>query len=286
MATDDVFYHVGESAAFVPTKHTEGPWDKRFQHGGPPAALLAGAIEQQLADKELQISRLSYNFLGPVPMGPLYVTTQVSRPGKRVRRIEAILTAKGVPVIIASAWAILPAPADLGVDTIEAVAPAAPEHLVTMDPTVYQEWNCGFLAATEWRFVHGDYRKPGPATVWVRPKVRLLAGRELSPVQQVALTADSANGVSSVLDIRSWTFTPPELTIHLLRPPVGEWLCLDAVSMVQPNSVGLAMATVFDRRGPVARSAQSLFVSRRENGGFSRDVQGPATTTGDRESAS
>lgn len=25
---------------FVPTGHTQGPWEPGFQHGGPPAALL------------------------------------------------------------------------------------------------------------------------------------------------------------------------------------------------------------------------------------------------------
>lgn len=263
MTADSVFYHVGESGAYLPTRHTEGPWDQRFQHGGPPAALLAGAVEQRLAGEDLRISRLSYSFLGPVPVAPLHVSTRIIRPGKRVRLIEATLTASGAPVIIASAWAIRPAPADLDADAAEAVAPAAPEQVTETDPTRYEEWDCGFLAATEWRFVNGGYRKPGPAVVWVRPRVGLLAGQRLSPVQQVALAADSANGVSSVLDIRAWTFTPPELTIHLLRPPAGEWLCLDAVSTVRPDAVGMAVATVFDRQGPVARSAQSLFVSRR-----------------------
>ena len=28
------------------TVHTTGPWDARAQHGGPPSALLARAVEQ------------------------------------------------------------------------------------------------------------------------------------------------------------------------------------------------------------------------------------------------
>ena len=37
----------------------------------------------------------------------------------------------------------------------------------------------------------------------------------------IAIT-DSANGVSSRLDIKAWQFVPPELTLHCLRPMLGE----------------------------------------------------------------
>ena len=111
--------------------------------------------------------------------------------------------------------------------------------------------------------MHGGYETPGPATVWLRPRVPLLIGEPMSPAQRIALTADSANGVSAVLGIDDWMFIPPELTIHFLRPPVGEWLCLAAESLVRTDGVGLATATVHDRTGPVARSAQTLLVSAR-----------------------
>ena len=34
---------------FVPTGLTRGPWDRGFQHAGPPAALLAHAVEAAAA---------------------------------------------------------------------------------------------------------------------------------------------------------------------------------------------------------------------------------------------
>jgi hypothetical protein len=75
--------------------------------------------------------------------------------------------------------------------------------------------------------------------------------------------ADSASGVSASLDVAGWTFLNTELTVHVLRPPVGEWLCLEAETTLGPGSVGLATSRVLDERGLVARSAQALLVARR-----------------------
>jgi hypothetical protein len=74
---------------------------------------------------------------------------------------------------------------------------------------------------------------------------------------------DSASGVSAALDVREWVFVNTELTVHVLREPVGEWICLDAATVLGPGSVGIATSTAYDELGPVARSAQALLVQRR-----------------------
>ena len=91
----------------------------------------------------------------------------------------------------------------------------------------------------------------------------LIAGEAISPTQRLIAIADYADGLSWRLDIGSWQFIPPELTLHILRPPRGEWICLDAVTDLQAEGVGLTTAHLFDQQGPVARSAQSLFIARR-----------------------
>ena len=52
-----------------------------------------------------------------------------------------------------------------------------------------------------------------------------------------------------------------ELTVHVVRPPVGEWVCLKAETILGNGAVGLAASEVYDERGLVARSAQSLLVT-------------------------
>jgi hypothetical protein len=60
-----------------------------------------------------------------------------------------------------------------------------------------------------------------------------------------------------------WAFINPDLTVYLHRLPAGEWVCLDAVTYVEPHGIGLAESRLFDERGPVGRAAQSLLLERR-----------------------
>ncbi|HEX3649428.1 MAG TPA: thioesterase family protein, partial [Pseudonocardiaceae bacterium] len=67
----------------------------------------------------------------------------------------------------------------------------------------------------------------------------------------------------SRLDLRQWLFINTELTVHLWRVPGGEWIGLDATSVLGPTGVGLATSTLHDAAGPVGRGAQALLVRPR-----------------------
>jgi hypothetical protein len=74
--------------------------------------------------------------------------------------------------------------------------------------------------------------------------------------------ADFGNGVSSELEFGSYLFINPDLTVYLLRDPVGEWVCLDARTRFGPPGTGLAESALWDERGRMGRALQSLFVER------------------------
>ena len=71
---------------------------------------------------------------------------------------------------------------------------------------------------------------PGPVGVWIRLAVPVVDGEEPSGVQRVAAAADFGNGVSASLDHDQFLFINPDLTIHLLRPPTGEWVGMRTAS--------------------------------------------------------
>jgi hypothetical protein len=121
----------------------------------------------------------------------------------------------------------------------------------------------GYLDAIEWSWIHGSLEEPGPATVWMRPRVSLVPDEPLSPLQRLLVCVDSASGVSATLDIRTWQFMNTELTAHVVREPQGEWICLRALTTVGGGAAGLAQAEVFDEHGFVARTAQALLVRPR-----------------------
>lgn len=264
----EAFFLPDAADTYLPTEHTEGPWDPRFQHGGPPGALLVREIERLVGDENLLLARITGEILGPLPREPLRIRSWVDRPGRRVRLVCAELSHQGRPVMVTRAWAVRPVPVDLpAVPPAEPAPPpagspppAGPETARPWDPPPGTSWECGFLAATEWRFVQGGYGQLGPAVAWVRPRMPLLPGESMSPAQRVVFAADSANGISAVLDLGRWLFIPPELTVHIGRPPTGEWLRLAATTSLPPGGTGLTVAELSDRLGPVARSAQSLLV--------------------------
>lgn len=246
---------------FRATLHTQGPWNPSFQHGGPPGALLVRQIERCSPRPDMMLARISIDILGPIPITTLHAHARIIRPGRSVEQLEATLEHDGRAVMRATAWRVLlPTTHPTSVDEPELPPPLpTPEFTSAISP----EWACGFLEATEWRYVHGSYNQPGPATAWVRMRYPLLPDEEVTPTQRLVLTADSANGVSSPLDIRSWQFIPPELTLHCLRPPIGEWIYMDARTLMQAEGTGLSTANLYDQRGLAARLAQALLITQR-----------------------
>lgn len=258
-STDDAFYLPLADGRWSSTVHTTGPWDERFQHGGPPSALLARAVERCEPRDDAVVARMTVEILGPVPVGQLEVRARVLRPGRSVELVEAVLSADGRDAARAAAWRVR--------RTEQAGVPprhTAPPPLPGVTPATLPRggWIDGYLSAVEWRFVQGRFDVPGPATVWSRLRHPLVPGEEPSPLQRVLAVADSGNGLSSELDL-SWHFINPELTVHLHREAVGEWVCVDAQTAISRGGAGLATTVLSDIDGPVGVGAQSLLVAPR-----------------------
>ncbi|MBJ8346131.1 thioesterase family protein [Antrihabitans sp. YC2-6] len=253
-----------DPSRFESTDITRGPWSPDAQHGGPPSALLGHVIERCEPREGFQIGRVAVEILGPVPIAPLTVTAQVTRPGRSVELIEAKITAAGVPVLKANAWRIKRAEPTLELD--ESVLPRGnrpgPEHSVAVSsfPSVQP---VGFHTAIEYRFITGSFVDPGPAVCWIRLKYPIVAGTDPSPLERTLAAADSGNGVSATLDWSRYLFINTDLTVTLHRQPIGEWVCLDAATYPQPHGLGLAESALFDEQGPLGRSTQTLLVGRR-----------------------
>jgi hypothetical protein len=259
--TQPIFTVEGERV--IASELARGPWDPNAQHGGAPAALIMRAFEQLEPDPSLQLARVTYELLRPVPLGQLRLSAQVVRPGKRVQLLEASLfTPDGTEVVRARALRIRRAaveavatdePVPPGPATAELGAPGPGDPGVTMFAP----------SALELRFIEGAFREPGPATAWFRMHVPLVAGESPSPLQRLAAAADFPNGIGSILSWSEYVFINPDLTIYIEREPVGEWICLKAEMRVRNGGVGFAEAMLFDEQGRVGRSLQALLIMPR-----------------------
>ncbi|MEO7105132.1 MAG: thioesterase family protein, partial [Rhodoferax sp.] len=103
----------------------------------------------------------------------------------------------------------------------------------------------------------------GPCAVWFRLRHPLVEGQTPSAYQRVAVAADSDNGISAVLDYERYSFVNSDLSINMLRPPVGDWICLDARTWLASNGCGLAESALYDQQGLIGRATQSLAVKAR-----------------------
>jgi hypothetical protein len=257
-----VFLQTGEND-FVATEIARGPWDPNAQHGGAPASLLAHAFERLPGEDGLVIARITYEFMRPVPLGPLTVRAGVSRPGRRVQLLEASIFAHDdVEVVRARALQIQRAqgvpPEVFPVDAV----PAGPERGVAND---YPATGTRLFAidGVEIRFVAGKFMDPGPSSAWFRLRVPVIESLDPTPLQRLTAAADFGNGISTPLPWDGYLFINPDLTLFVEREPVGEWICLESSTRIAAGGVGLSESVLYDERGRVGRAVQSLLIARR-----------------------
>lgn len=260
MAADAVFF--GENGRFLATELARGPWDPDAQHGGAAAALLAREFEQLATPEGLIIARVTYEFLRPVPLGELAVTAEVIRSGRRAQLLEGSIRAPdGTEVVKARALQVRRA--EVEAPTPDDRPPEGPEHgrelpapfTVVKSPTFGPD-------AIEIRIVRGTFNG-GPATAWFRLRVPLVAGEDPTPLQRLAAAGDFGNGISTVLPWDEYVFINPDLTLYLDRPAAGEWICLEAQTIIPRDGVGVAESVIYDMRGRVGRAVQALLIARR-----------------------
>lgn len=264
MSAEAVF--VSSNGRFVATELARGPWNPGAQHGGAPAALLMRAFEQLPAAEELSIARVTYELLRPAPVGELEVSAEVVRRGRRVQLLEgSIRTPDGTEVVRARALQVrladpsaartAPVPPPPGPEQGREHGPGGEGFTPPYRPMFAPD-------AIEIRFVRGIFGS-GPSTAWFRMRVPIVGGEEPSPLQRLAAAADFGNGISAVLSWEEHMFINPDLTLYIERPPAGQWVCLEARTIVAPDGIATAESVLYDERGRVGRAIQALLVAPR-----------------------
>ena len=87
--------------------------------------------------------------------------------------------------------------------------------------------------------------------------------RSPRPLQRTVAAADFGNGISSAHPFEEYLFVNCDLSVHLHREAEGEWIGLDARTVVGPQGIAQAVSVLHDERGPIGHAAQTLFVERR-----------------------
>lgn len=245
---------------YVPSEHARGPWDRSAMHGGPPAALMAGVMERLPTEAPMAVVRVTVEIFRPVPLRPVEVSARIERPGHRVQLLTATLTDGNTELCRATAWRMRIADLDLGDQAPPTVPFARPD---TSTPHIPESDDPAFhRTGVEMRYAQGSFIEQGPAIVWMRLTIPLVAGQPTTPLQRAIAAADFGNGVASALPWGQYLFINTDLTVYLHRQPEGEWICLDASTDVDRRGVGVAHSRLYDERGPIGRSLQGLFIDK------------------------
>ncbi len=252
------FERLGDGA-FWPTDAVQGAWNTAEQHIAPSLGLLAHLIEQDRdarRDDGLVIGRASYDILGVLPIQAVEVGIRVLRPGRTIELVEATLSHAGRAAVVLRAW--LMQAADTSAIADGDLAPMRPveEHPV-WDPA--DVWPGAFVRSGDFRRIE---QRPGRASTWTRPHLPLL-DEPISATARALGLIDLANGMTQRAPIAETFYPNVDLTAHLFREPVGEWIGMDTTVTFGAGGIGVTHSVINDEAGPFGVSMQSLTVRRR-----------------------
>ncbi len=254
---------VPDDGAWRPTGYSRGPWSPHSLHGGPVAALVVRELERVEAPQPVRLARVTVELLRPVPLEPLRVSTEVVRPGAKVSTVDArVTTPDGQVVVMARAQRIRTADVEFPDGAVES-PPPLPDAASDTSAWPGASRVAFHSHATEHRYVEGHFGGIGPAVDWIRLNVPVVLDEDPSGWQRAAAIADFSNGISAVVPFDGTSmFINPDLTVHLWREPVGEWICSEAVTRTSGTGIGMAETALWDRSGRIGRGLQSLLLDR------------------------
>jgi Acyl-CoA thioesterase N-terminal domain/Acyl-CoA thioesterase C-terminal domain len=238
--------YIRDGDAFVATSSTGGSWHDHAQSGGAVLALLGHVIEDVPTLRPMSLSRLTVDIVQPVPVGErLHVATEILREGKRIQLVDLLLRAGDTVTTRARALRVrdrdvrglpgLPSSTSL-VNPSSSLPPPRDFASVEDHPGV-----ADFL-----RFGAEMRRSVGPIdgvhAVWCRLRVPVVAGERVRATSLAALPLDIVNLLGVDLDPTRATAINPDVSGHLCRGPVGEWVALSG-NTYYAHDVGRGVST-------------------------------------------
>ncbi len=251
------FYRALGGGAYESSIHAQGAWNAHEQHMAPVAGLLTRELELHRPRPDLRMARINFDILGLIPAGRFEVETRVIRPGKTIELLQAEMIADGRVAVRATAWRLQRGES-------AAVAAAEDEPMPAVEDTAPWEgmsaWPGGYIESLQMRVVDGH--RPGRGQVWIRSPYDMVEGEPTTDMVRLMGLVDTANGIAFRVPPGpgSYMFPNVDLSIHLHREPVGEWLGLDTSVSFGADGIGLTSTVLNDGRGPFGRAAQILTV--------------------------
>lgn len=216
-------------------------------HGRLLAGLAARAIEEEAADHEFRVARLTLDMFRSPPMDPFQVATRVVRGGRRVRVVEVSISCNDVEV--ARAYVLLlragPHPAATLWRAPDWHVPA-PDELVAPEESSGSGWEIRLITP-------GGFWTSEQKQLWARDTWQLVAGEEMSPLVRAALAADLPNPLANS-GAEGLQFINADLSLFLSRSPVSEWIGLEVAGHLGHDGIAIGTCKMYDTAGAIGYS--------------------------------
>jgi len=220
-------------------------------HGGVVSGLLTSELEALGTQQGYgqPVSATAY-LVRPAPRDPFETQIEIVRDGARLTVLENSLIAGG-KLRSKVSMAFLK---DVSVPGI------VPEADHASDPNALTAWDFQPVFDTKTYLSAVEVRDDRAAhMVWVRP-IQPLVDTQALFGQTIAI-ADYATLFSTYLAgerPKAGGWPNADISLHLSRLPESEWIGVRPRSSWYPNGTGLTEAEIFDTRGWIGRSCQSV----------------------------
>jgi hypothetical protein len=233
---------------WLPRQLAAGPFNGL--QGGAVAGLLTAEIEARGREDGwgIAVSAAAW-FLRPTPIRPLRTQVSVLRSGGRVSVIDNSLTPVGEDQPCATVRVTL-----VQERAIE-VPGHVPARMPAGDPTAFPQVAPPAPHGGPW-FMDAMAVRPAGAVTWFRLKEPVIDGA--GPLSLVLGPADWAHGIARPM--RGVVADPnPNLTVHLARPPQGDWIGVMPETRWEPaRGIGMGRGVLLDREGEIGSVSMAV----------------------------
>ena len=245
-------FFVAEGDTFVPLPIARGPWGQTIS-GNYLGGLLGHVLERDAGDPDFQPARLTVDLFRPAALAPLRVDTTLTRQGRRLKLVDAVVTQEDT--VVARASALFLRRGEQPADEIWTTPVTMPPVPPTPDPIPRG------LATLVWTYGSTEHvpgpgfglqawEHTGPKHIWVRDIRPLVAGEPLTPFTRAAMAGDMASSLTHYGPM-GLQFINADYTLTLSRLPEGPYLGLAALTHYSHAGVATGVATIVDESGAI-----------------------------------
>jgi hypothetical protein len=258
--------YLPDGDGYVGTLLTQGGWHPEQANGGAVLALLGHCLEGVPSLVPMLVSRFTADLVRPVPLGRrVHVEHEIVREGKKIQVVRQHLLVDGVEHVRATALRLRVEDMS-GPDVPSSTTDDRPgDALLPLGEGTSHRGNPlapGFLDGIDLR--RTPLRDGSGFGSWLRLDAAVVAGEPVRDTARLTVGFDFVNLIGVDVKPDDLTLINPDVTAHVLRAPVDEWIAIVGDTRFEPTlGRGVSTGTLSDSAGPFAIVSISQLIQRR-----------------------